>query len=252
MRWTSHVLHQIKPQHFIKALFKPQRAIRELKYRYTFSSAASFCSFLGKASKGEVRALFDECSRQRCFKEAEKRLNLLRPSSGRGEMGREAESLYVLVRLLKPDMMVETGVGAGISSTYILKAMELNRKGFLYSIDLPDETGLSGWVVPDGLRPRWNLSQGSSIDLLPGLLKKTGPVDIFLHDSDHSYAHMMFEFRAVWQYLKLDSIFLAHDVGRNDALFDFCKETNIPWTKVRTFPVLGGFRKSSGISLTGC
>jgi len=158
-------------------------------------------------------------------------------------MGRESETLYVIVRLIKPDIMIETGVGAGISSTYILRAMELNGKGRLYSIDLPDETGLSGWAVPDELRSYWDLRLGSSMDLLPALLKETGPIDIFLHDSDHSYKNMMFEFRTIWPYLKNNSIFLAHDVGRNDALFDFCNEAHIPWTKVRTFPVLGGIRK---------
>lgn len=243
MRWTSHVLQQIRPHHFIKAVFEPKRAIRELKYRYTFSSAVSFCAFLSNASKDDVRSLFDECSRQCCFKAAEERVHLLKPSSGRGEMGREAETLYVLVRLIKPDIVMETGVGAGISSTYILRAMELNGKGKLYSIDLPDQTGLSGWAVPDELRSRWSLYQGSSIDLLSTVLNETGPIDIFLHDSDHSYEHMMFEFRTIWPYLKKNGIFLAHDVGRNDALFDFCRKTGISWTKVRTFPVLGGLRK---------
>jgi len=243
MRWTSHIFKQIRPHHFIKAIFAPKRAIRELKYRYTFSSAFIFCSFLSQVSRDEVRSLFDECYKQRCFKVAEKNVNLLKPCKGRGEMGRESETLYVIVRLIKPDIMIETGVGAGISSTYILRAMELNGKGRLYSIDLPDETGLSGWAVPDELRSYWDLRLGSSMDLLPALLKETGPIDIFLHDSDHSYKNMMFEFRTIWPYLKNNSIFLAHDVGRNDALFDFCNEAHIPWTKVRTFPVLGGIRK---------
>lgn len=244
MRWTSHVFKQILPHHFIKAIFAPKRAIRELKYRYTFSSAVSFCTFLGKSSKDEVRSLLDECFQQCCFKAAEKSVHLLKPGRGRGEMGRESESLYVMVRLIKPDIVIETGVGAGISSTYILNAMALNGKGLLYSIDLPDETGLSGWAVPNGLKSRWRLYQGSSIDLLPAVLNDTGSIDIFIHDSDHSYEHMMFEFRTIWPYLKNNGTFLAHDVGRNDAFFDFCNEVHIPWTKVRTFPVLGGFRKS--------
>jgi predicted O-methyltransferase YrrM len=159
-------------------------------------------------------------------------------------MGTEVEALYVMVRLVKPEVIVETGVGAGITSTYILKALDLNQKGMLFSIDLPDETDLSGWAIPNELKSRWRLYKGSSIDLLPAVLNDTGPIDIFLHDSNHSYEHMTFEFRTIWPYLKKGGIFLAHDVGRNDALFDFCDEVRIPWTKVRTFPVLGGFRKA--------
>lgn len=114
----------------------------------------------------------------------------------------------------------------------------------LYSIDLPDETGLSGWAVPGELKSRWRLFQGSSIDLLSEILNKIEIMDIFLHDSNHTYEHMMFEFKTIWPYLRNNGIFLAHDVGRNDALFDFCKEVRMPWTKVRTFPVLGGIKKA--------
>lgn len=246
MRWTTHVLEQIRPHHFLKAIIEPKRAIRELKYRYTFSSAPSFCAYLTRTNKEDFHTVFEECHKQDCFNEAQNKLRQLRPGSGRGEMGREAETLYSMVRLLKPDRIIETGVGAGISSTYILRALQLNGRGRLYSIDLPDATGLSGWAVPDQLKQCWDLRLGSSKDLLPSLLRETGPIDLFLHDSDHSYQHMMFEFRMMWPHLHENGLFLAHDVGRNDALFDFCKEVGISWTKVRTFPVLGGLRKVTG------
>jgi hypothetical protein len=61
--------------------------------------------------------------------------------------------VYVCVRILKPDIMVETGVASGSSSAYILHAMDLNRKGFLYSIDLPNaDTGAS---IPEGKQTGW-------------------------------------------------------------------------------------------------
>ena len=44
---------------------------------------------------------------------------------------------YTLIKLLKPDIVVETGVGAGVSSLTILHAMEENGAGQLVSIDLP-------------------------------------------------------------------------------------------------------------------
>jgi len=59
--------------------------------------------------------------------------------------------------------MVETGVFSGVSSSYILCAMEANKRGQLYSIDLPQwHEGKSGWVIPDYLRHRWHLIQGKS------------------------------------------------------------------------------------------
>jgi hypothetical protein len=59
--------------------------------------------------------------------------------------------LYVCIRALKPQIMVETGVSSGSSTHYILKAMELNGQGKLYSIDLPN-IGLS--VLPKGEKNR--------------------------------------------------------------------------------------------------
>lgn len=158
-------------------------------------------------------------------------------------MGDEVELLYALARIIKPRVVLETGVGSGISSAFILKALELNGSGDLFSIDLPDEGGLSGWAVPDELRKNWHLHIGSSSLLLKPLLEKISPVDIFIHDSDHSHENMRYEFSTVWPFLRSGGLFLAHDVGRNSALFDFCKEIGFSWTKIRTYPVLGGLKK---------
>lgn len=49
--------------------------------------------------------------------------------------------VYAIVRVLKPEIVVETGVASGLSSAYILQALEENRKGKLYSIDLPAREG---------------------------------------------------------------------------------------------------------------
>lgn len=45
--------------------------------------------------------------------------------------------LYVACKLLQPKVVVETGAGAGLASTFILKALSENGEGALYSIDLP-------------------------------------------------------------------------------------------------------------------
>ena len=98
---------------------------------------------------------------------------------------------YAIVRLVKPDIVVETGVQAGISSAYILKALAKNNQGILYSIDLPDENILmrirresrhdmdSGWVIPEELKNRWRLIIGRSRDKLPPLLEILGNIDNF-------------------------------------------------------------------------
>lgn len=47
--------------------------------------------------------------------------------------------LYLLIRAIKPAIVVETGVAAGISSSHILKALCDNGSGFLHSVDLPNQ-----------------------------------------------------------------------------------------------------------------
>ena len=163
-------------------------------------------------------------------------------------MTRELPCLYLLIRLIKPDLVVETGVSSGASSAYILRALKDNKKGKLYSIDLPFEfsTGRkSGWLVPEALRDRWDLRIGDAKEILTPLLKEIGEIDCFVHDSLHTYDHMTWEFKSVYPYLRSEGLFLSHDVGRNEAFFDFMKEVNVRWYDYRVFHVLGGFRKPS-------
>src|SRR5258705_3995242 len=43
-----------------------------------------------------------------------------------------AAELYVIVRAMKPQVIVETGVASGISSAHILRALAANRLGMLH------------------------------------------------------------------------------------------------------------------------
>jgi hypothetical protein len=45
--------------------------------------------------------------------------------------------LYVIARLLRPRVIIESGVSSGISSAHILAALRKNGRGKLHSIDLP-------------------------------------------------------------------------------------------------------------------
>jgi predicted O-methyltransferase YrrM len=48
------------------------------------------------------------------------------------------DSIYVIIRVLKPNIIVETGVANGASSFYILLALKRNKKSHLFSIDFPN------------------------------------------------------------------------------------------------------------------
>lgn len=224
--------------------------MRKLKYHYRRVPERDFMEFIAlrlMCTPPDLNSAYDDyINNSGLWNEIEEKLSIY-PNGYGQQMTRELPVLYLSVRLLKPDLMVETGVSSGASSTHILKALHDNGKGELHSIDLPPDNlpkgKMSGWVIPSHLKDQWTLHMGDSKDLLEPILKNLGRVDCFLHDSLHTYDHMIWEFRTVWTYLTHGGLFLSHDVGANDAFLDFMREKSIRWRDYRVFHVLGGFTK---------
>ena len=148
-----------------------------------------------------------------------------------------ARCCYVSCRLLAPSVVIETGVAYGVSSAFILRALEENGRGSLHSVDLPPlrrEYGrFWGIAVDKKLRGRWHLHRGSSGRVLPGLLRQTGVVDLFLHDSLHTYRNMRREFEMIWPRLRTGGVLLADDVERNAAFGELRNRGPALWRVVR-------------------
>jgi predicted O-methyltransferase YrrM len=157
----------------------------------------------------------------------------------------EGLRLYRLLRDVRPRVAVETGVCNGVSTAFLLLALGDNGEGELHSIDLPEVAGEKyeqgtfwdgkggavippgkepGWMVPVELRDRWHLVLGRSQDELPPLLERLGAIDFFMHDSEHSYECMSFEFRAAWKALREGGVLVADDVNVNTAWDEFTRE----------------------------
>jgi Methyltransferase domain len=157
----------------------------------------------------------------------------------------EGLRLYRLLRDVQPQVAVETGVCNGVSTAFLLLALEDNGAGELHSIDLPEVAGEEyeegtfwdgkggavippgkepGWMVPPELRERWHLVLGRSQDELPPLLDRIDQIDFFMHDSEHSYECMSFEFRTAWVALREDGVLVADDVNVNSAWSEFTGE----------------------------
>lgn len=156
-----------------------------------------------------------------------------------------AQYLYFVCRGTKPSKVVETGVHYGVTSAYFLKGLQKSG-GWLYSIDLPNiryqrENGMlhqddlpsgfePGFVVPESLRDHWKLVLGDSREKLPELLQSLTMIDLFHHDSMHTYDLMMFEFETAWPYIRKDGLLLADDADWNSAFMDFCHRHSIDGT----------------------
>jgi hypothetical protein len=108
--------------------------------------------------------------------------------------------LHALVRLLGPRHIVEVGVSSGVSSAYLLRALEENGTGTLHSVDLPARprgdhdvraswslppNRDTGWAVPSSLRRRWDLRLGDKADVLPRLAEELPSVDLLVYDVPH-------------------------------------------------------------------
>jgi predicted O-methyltransferase YrrM len=138
-----------------------------------------------------------------------------------------ARSIYVMCRLLSPSIVIETGVAYGVTSAFALQALAVNRKGMLISIDLPplgkDADRYVGSLIPQELRERWHLHRGAAKRILPNLVASIKEVDLFVHDSLHTYHHMSFEFQTVWPYLCPGGAVVADNVDMNHAFHHFTR-----------------------------
>ena len=148
-----------------------------------------------------------------------------------------ARLCYLACRLATPETVVETGVAYGVSSAFMLKALEQNGGGTLHSVDLPplrrEYERFWGVAVPEDLRQGWRLHRGASRRVLPGLLRESGPVGLFVHDSLHTRRNMRREFDAVWPSLSPGGLLLADDVERNSAFADLRRKAPALWRVVR-------------------
>lgn len=135
--------------------------------------------------------------------------------------------LHFLIRYMKPNNVVETGVAAGFSSYAFLDAMDLNKKGTLYSSDfpyfrLPNPERYIGILVPEGLKSRWHLHiEGDKRNLPRIFTKMTGAIDLFHYDSDKSYAGRKHAIDTVYAKLAHDAVVVMDDIQDNSFFRDY-------------------------------
>lgn len=149
-----------------------------------------------------------------------------------------ARFCYASCRILRPHVVVETGVAYGLSSAFILAALEANGDGTLHSIDLPplgsDADEFVGILIPSMLKKRWRLHRGASRRILPKLLPELRRVDLFLHDSLHTYQNMMRELSQVTPFLSRPSIAVVDDIQGNGAFLKWAEQARPGfWTAIR-------------------
>ncbi len=171
-------------------------------------------------------------------------------------------TMYLIIRAARPMLVVETGGAAGASSAFSLLAMHNNGQGRLFTLDLPPDqvelpsdpdskalvetawwrSGMTScFLVPEYLRGHHELRFGDARQTLPQLLGQVKEIDLFRHDSDHRYDHMMFEFEAAFTALKRGGILVSDDIANHGAWHDFCARNQL--RSVRSNKHCAGARK---------
>jgi hypothetical protein len=131
--------------------------------------------------------------------------------------------LYALVRMSHPNTVVETRVANGYSTFYLLNALRRNGRGSLHSIGMT--RAVAPWLTED------ERSSCDLIELGPSPTKRDlyraaaslPDVDLFLHDSDHSYRWQAAEYAAFADRMRFGTYLVSDDVDRSFAFSDFCR-----------------------------
>jgi predicted O-methyltransferase YrrM len=223
-----------------KAMRHPARAIMRLVLRARLARTrieeerTRFLTFVSQRFGVDGPALAAEFARSDFLQWFRERRAAIRRFTGpfrlgtTGEFG--CEALYLLVRAARPRVVVDTGVLYGASSAHILAALAQNGTGKLYSIDIgrdPREPPHE-FFVPEELQPRWELNIGDSRRELPRLLGRLPAIDMFHHDSLHTFEHMTWEFETVFPHLGPEGVLSSDDVLNPSSLLGIFRQNAFP------------------------
>jgi predicted O-methyltransferase YrrM len=126
---------------------------------------------------------------------------------------------YTIVRVLKPKIIVETGVDKGLGAVVLCAALLRNRDegypGEYLGTDIDPQAGklLSAPYSEVGA-----ILYGDSI---ASLRKLDGPIDLFINDSDHSAEYEASEYEIIAPKLSACAVLVGDNSHVTDALFQF-------------------------------
>ncbi|MEV4299041.1 class I SAM-dependent methyltransferase [Microbispora rosea] len=160
------------------------------------------------------------------------------------------ELLYLMTRLIRPALALETGVAAGWSTAAILAAMRANDTGHLLSSDFPffrlaAPERYIGYVVPDDLKQRWSLRiKGDRRNLEEFLLPDTR-VDLVHYDSDKTRNGREFFLRRVRPHLTDRHVMVMDDIQDNLVFREYAERQPV----FRVFEYEGKYIGATGAGL---
>jgi predicted O-methyltransferase YrrM len=129
---------------------------------------------------------------------------------------------YVLVRVFRPRLVVETGVDKGLGACVLASALLRNTAegspGHYLGIDINPQ---AGWLLAEPWTRVASVLHGDSLALLGNL----ACIDFLIHDSHHHPEHEMREYELARPRLSDTALVLSDNAHASDALWRFAKDT---------------------------
>jgi hypothetical protein len=126
---------------------------------------------------------------------------------------------YALIRILKPKVIIETGVHQGVGSCVIaaalMKNLEDGTEGKYYGTDIDKNAAV---LFTEPYSRVGEILYGDSLESLNSFEKK---IDFFINDSDHSATYEKSEYEAIRSKLSDDAIILGDNSHVTSCLREF-------------------------------
>ncbi|MFN6946401.1 MAG: class I SAM-dependent methyltransferase [Cytophagaceae bacterium] len=154
---------------------------------------------------------------------------------------------YAFTRIMKPKVVVETGVDKGLGAILLcaglLKNKEEGFEGRYYGTDINPE---AGYILSGKYKEVGEILYGDSLDSLSKFSEK---IDLFINDSDHSCEYEYQEYVMIKKFLTDRSIILGDNSHCTDKLADFSSKTNRNFIFFKEVPI-GHWYPGAGIGIS--
>ncbi len=131
---------------------------------------------------------------------------------------------YAIVRIIKPKIIIETGVDLGIGSCVLSSALLMNKNEGFEGKYIGTEINLqAGKLYQKPYNSVGKIIYGDSIETLKKLDEK---IDLFINDSDHSSEYEYNEYLSIKEKLSEHNFILGDNSHVTDCLPKFSKKFN--------------------------
>lgn len=155
---------------------------------------------------------------------------------------------YVIARLAKPRLVVETGIQSGLGSMLILRALQRNAaegaSGELVSVDIAPR---AGWLAQGSPSSPWRRLTGPSAPTLWAALAGRH-VGMLVHDSPHTEEIQQAEFDFALAHADEQLVLVDASGGETPVLSDLCQRLGVAHHVFDEKPA-SGFYEGGGV---GC